>query len=219
MYMEICVMESLPYFKCDAPPGRSGDWLLERFEVQDSPRPEDVPHMLDCARSRDGTFSRLKCGSEVFMTDLYDEWSTQEIAIQQALQRGGHVLISGLGLGLILESIFRAPRSPVRRITVLEKSPDVVSLMAPHLLERYKERLEIIEADVFAWEPPEGARYSVVWHDIWPNPQAPEVEGEMVDLQARYGAHGDWHGSWPQEWLWVYEKKPWDRGLDKAVTL
>ena len=213
-------MESVPYFKCDAPPGRSGDWLLERFEVQNAPRPEDVPsHVLDCARSRNGTFSRLKRGAEVFMTDLYDEWATQKIAIDQALQRGGHVLIGGLGLGLILDSIFRAPGSPVQRITVLEKSPDVMALMAPHLLGRYGDRLEVLEADAFSWQPPSGASYSVIWHDIWPNPQAPEVAGEMQALEAHYGAYGDWHGSWPQEWRWIYEQVPWNRGVDDVANV
>lgn len=205
-------MDPLPYFKCEAPPGTSGDWLLERFEVREAPAPSDAsPDTPDCALPRVGTFSRLKRGDTVFMTDLYDEWFTQKIAIDQACRLGGHVLISGLGLGVIVESIFRAPASPVERITLLELSPDVIQLIAPHLLERYAGRLDIIQADVFTWKPPEGARYSVVWHDIWPNPQAPEVVPEMDDLERRYRPYCQWHGSWPQEWSWVYEKTAWDR--------
>jgi len=148
------------------------------------------------------------------MTDLYDEWYTQKVAVDQALSRGGRVLISGLGLGLIVESILRPPGATVERITLLELSPEVIELVAPHLLERYPERLEIVAADVFTWRPPEGARYSVVWHDVWPNPQAPETLPEMSALEGRYRPICDWHGCWPREYRWIYEGLPWDRDGD-----
>ncbi len=205
-------METLPYFKSDIPPGRSGGWSLERFEVRGEAkvdhRTHDVP---SCARRRPGTYTRLKRGDEVFMTDLYDEWYTQKVAIDQACQRGGHVLIGGLGLGLVVESLLRTPDATVERITVVEKSPEVIELVAAHLLERYQGRLEVIEADVFTWQPPEGAHYSVIWHDIWPNPQAPETLPEMDSLEARYGPLSDWHGCWPREYRWIYEGLSWDR--------
>ncbi|MCP3962046.1 MAG: hypothetical protein GY719_29745 [bacterium] len=200
------------YFKSEIPTGRCGEWLLECFEVREAPvsgpRSPDAPA---CSRPRPGSYSRLKRGDTVFMTDLYDEWYTQKIAIDQACRRGGHVLISGLGLGMIVESILRAPSSTVERITVLELSPEVIELVAPHVLARYPGRLEILEADVFAWQPPEGARYTVVWHDIWPNPQAPEALTDMEVLEERYRPVCEWHGCWPREWRWIHEQLPWDR--------
>ena len=210
--LSVATTEALPYYKTDLPLGRSGDWLLERFEVVGEPGFDPATHDApDCARRRPGTYTRLKCGDEVFMTDLYDEWFTQKIAVDQALARGGHVLISGLGLGLILDSIFRAPGSTVERITLLELSTDVIALVAPHLEARYPDRLEILQADAMAWQPPQGAHYSLVWHDIWPNPQDPACEADMVALADRYRDRCDWHGSWPREYRWIYEGLAWDR--------
>lgn len=205
-------MPNLPYYKTDLPTGRSGEWLLERFEVEGEPGFDPTSHDAPaCARRRPGTYTRLKQGDEVFMTDLYDEWYTQKIAIDQALARGGHVLISGLGLGLILDSIFLAPDSPVERITLLELSSDVIALVAPHLRVRHGDRLEILEADALGWQPPRGVHYSVVWHDIWPNPQDPACEADMLRLEAIYHPCCDWHGCWPREYRWIYEGLAWDR--------
>ncbi len=187
------------YFKSDLPEGRSGEWVLERFEVGSvdaaaPPRPEPFA-------SRPGRYTRLKRGPTVYMTDLYDEWWSQRSAMGEALRRGGHVLISGLGLGLVVESILRPAESPVESVTVLERSPDVVRLAAPHLVARYGERLRVAEVDAFAWEPPDGRRFSVVWHDIWPNPFADPVFGEIERLHRRYAGVCDWQGSWPLDYL------------------
>ena len=39
------------------------------------------------------------------------------------------------------------------------------------------------------------------WHDIWPNPSAPECESEMARLEERYRGCCDWQGSWPREYV------------------
>lgn len=200
------------YLKSDIPEGRSGDWVVEKFEVVgeriDQPGSDRPP---DFARRRPGRYTRLREGSTVFMTDLYDEWWTQRIAIQRACRLGGRVLVTGLGLGLIVDAILAEPDSVVDRITVLELSSHVLRLSGRHLKERHGERLELIEADAFLWSPPEGRPFSVVWHDIWPNPRDPSVEAEMIRLESRYRDSCQWQGSWPREYLWVYDQIAWDR--------
>lgn len=201
-------MTEASYIKAEFPTGQSGDWTLETFEVEGESHSEHAPHF---ARLRPGTYSRLKHRNTVFMTDLYDEWFTQKIAIDEGLARGGHVLITGLGLGMIVDSLLQPADSPVERITLIELSEDVIRLVGPHLEARYGDRLTVHRADAYTWQPPDDARYSVVWHDIWPNPQDPAVEAEMGLLEARYGPFADWQGSWPREWSWFYEEKPWPR--------
>jgi hypothetical protein len=196
------------YAKCQAPPGRSGAWVLERFEVAPA-APATTASGPDCAQRRPGLYSRLRREGEVFMTDLYDEWWTQRVAILEACRRGGSLLVTGLGLGLVVESILGADRGRVRAITVLEQSPDVIRLIAPTLLARYPGRLRVEQADAFGWQPLPGRRFDLVWHDIWPNPYAAEVESEMQRLEARYRAHCEWQGCWPREYLWVYDRVPW----------
>jgi hypothetical protein len=183
------------------PPGKSGEWAVERvtipprdYDPASDPRP-------DCFKFRPGTYTSLRRGPTQFMTDLYDEWWTQRPAITEALARGGDVLVTGLGLGVVVDAMLEPADSPVHRITVLELSSDVIRLVAPHLLAAHPGRLEVIHADAFVWTPPESAHFSVVWHDIWPNPQAPECAAEIERLERRYGPLCDWQGSWPREYL------------------
>jgi spermidine synthase len=130
------------------------------------------------------------------MTDMIDEWWTQLAAIEEARVRGGCILVTGLGLGLVAEAIFAAPVTAVERLTIVERSDDVIRLVAPTLLERYPDRLEIIVGDAFTWTPPAGMHYSVVWHDIWPNARDSACREEIERLKARYAPWCDWQGAW-----------------------
>jgi spermidine synthase len=135
------------------------------------------------------------------MTDLYDEWWTQRAGIDEAVRRGGEVLITGLGLGLVAESILRHPQSRVERITIVEFSADVIQLVAPYLRFRYPGKIDVIESDAFTWEPPPGRRFTVVWHDIWPDPHAVDNSDQIRLLEKRYQPWCDWQGFWPQTYL------------------
>ena len=75
------------------------------------------------------------------------------------------VLTAGLGLGMILHPILAEPA--VSRVTLVEKYPDVIDLVGPTLPAT--ERLTIVTAAIFAWRPPRGSRYDVIWFDTWPD--------------------------------------------------
>lgn len=188
------------YVKSRVPEGASGEWAVERFELPPPPDGvrDDRPRW---ARSRPGRYTRLSRGATVFMTDGHEEWWTQRRAIAEACRRGGHVLVTGLGLGVVVESMLRTPGSRVERVTVLEASADVIRLVAPHLLAAHGDRLEILHADAFAWRPPADAHYTVVWHDIWPNPYAAANAAEMDRLEARFADRCDWQGVWAREFI------------------
>jgi hypothetical protein len=186
------------YIKSSLPAGRSGDWSIEKFPVQSPGRGDARPA---CFQSPAGTYTRLKKGNEVFMTDLYDEWWTQRIAIEQARVRGGDVLITGLGLGLVVASMLEPPGCRVRRVVVVERSSDVIGLVAPALENRYGKQFEVINADAFEWLPPIRQRFSVAWHDIWPNPHEPGVLAQAERLESRYQPCCDWQGNWVRDYL------------------
>jgi len=190
------------YQRSGVPEGRSGDWVID--SVVQPVRPEGAAPAVDprpdCFHYRPGVYRRLRRGETTFMTDLYDEWFTQREGIAEACRRGGRVLVTGLGLGLVVDSMLGTPGSRVARITVVELSSDVVRLVAPRLRERWGERVEVVEADAFTWEPPAGAHYSVGWHDVWPDPHGPEVETEVAALEERYRRVCDWQGSWPSSY-------------------
>ncbi len=196
------------YIKSDLPEGQSGDWILEKFTVPEiTPEQQQADNRPDWVKSPPGVYTRLRQVYEIFMADVMGEWATQKVAMEQALERGGSVLTTGLGLGMIVESILSTPGSSVEKITVIEQSPDVIRLVAPHLKAKYGERLEVINADAFSWEIPLNAKFSVVWHDICPNSKAPQVAGEMEQLLQHYQNHCEWQGCWAQEYQTMIRRR------------
>lgn len=191
----------LRYARSGVPEGRAGSWRVERFTVRDG---GDTPSGIDVrpawARAEAGVYTRLRSNGVDFMTDLYEEWWSQRVAMTEAVRRGGDVLVTGLGLGMVAETILTARPATVTSVTVLEASAEVIELVAPYLEARHPARLAVVRADAFEWTPPAGARYSVVWHDIWPNPFDPRSVDESHELMARYAPHADWQGSWALEY-------------------
>ena len=52
----------------------------------------------------------------------------------------------------------------VESITVIEKNPDVIKLVYPHLKS---DKLTVINADIFEWKPEKTAKYDSIYFDIW----------------------------------------------------
>lgn len=188
------------YFSSEVPEGRSGPWVVEKVVIPERAYDPMADPRPDCFKFRPGRYTCLRCDSTQFMTDLYDEWWTQRSAILEARARGGEILITGLGLGLVAEAILREPANNVTRITLIERSPDVIRLVAPYLETRYPGQIEVIEADAFSWEPPEGRFFAVGWHDIWPDPASPNVAEEINQLREHYRPWCEWQGSWPESY-------------------
>ncbi|MBN8955005.1 MAG: hypothetical protein J0H17_00095, partial [Rhizobiales bacterium] len=102
----------------------------------------------------------------------------------------GHVLINGLGIGMVLAAVLRRPE--VQRVTVVEIDPDVVALVSPHYPDA---RVTVIQSDAFDYAPPKGERYGAVWHDIWDTICANNLPS-MTRLKRKYGRRTDWQGCW-----------------------
>jgi len=189
------------YAKSGVPEGRSGDWIVERFYISDSAADcADIDVRPTWARASSGEYTRLRSGSVDYMTDLYEEWWSQRRAMEEALNRGGDVLVTGLGLGMFVETILRGEPSSISSVTVLEFSSEVIELVAPHLNVGVPTSLTVVQADAFEWIPPAGAHFSVAWHDIWPNPCDPESVTESRQLIEKYAGFADWQGSWALEY-------------------
>jgi hypothetical protein len=239
-------------YKVDLPEGTSGDWSIEHFTVGNQDAAWENLRSMVSGSGRgvpEGTYTMLKCGGQTIMSDTPDEIRDHMGAIAEAERRGGHVLINGLGLGMVAATILNAElhceecngyphrggctcqpvacscdgydeencptprgvpvaakRYAVDKVTVIENSPDVIALVGPTLTERYGDRLEIIEADAFTYKPPKGIRYSVVWHDIWPDLCEDNLK-TMGTLHRRYGKRCDWQGSWGKELLQYHRRR------------
>ncbi len=200
--MQPAAPPALPdYVACQLPAGARGDWTLVKVRLPERAEPPGGDPRPEAFRFRPGSYTELRRGGITFMTDLYDEWWTQRHAIARARTVGGRVLITGLGLGMVVEAILASPApAEVTSVTVIEQSPDVIELVAPHLLDRFGERLAIVQADAFTWEPAGSARFETVWHDIWPDPDAACVDAEMAQLREHHASWSDWQGFWPLDY-------------------
>lgn len=198
--MNSVASERVHYAKSRVPEGRAGEWAVERFRISDNPRDADIDTRPAWARASSGEYTRLRSGAVDYMTDLYEEWWSQRPAMEEALSRGGDVLVTGLGLGLFVETILASETASISSVTVLELAPEVIELVGAHLAVSHSDRLRIVRADAFEWTPPAGCRFTVAWHDIWPNPFDPASVEESHRLMERYAPVADWQGSWALEY-------------------
>lgn len=182
-------------FLTRVPVGRSGRWRVERLTI---PLPPEgfVDDRPAWAQDEPGNYTQLLCDDELFMSDLYVEIHTQAPAIDEARRRGGRILITGLGLGLVVEAILAEPRPAVTEVVVIEQSPDVIALVEPYLRERYGPLVRVVEHDALTYQTLAGEHFTVGWHDIWPSPQDPIATAQSHELIERFAPVCDWQGSW-----------------------
>jgi hypothetical protein len=172
------------------PEGISGAWRVERFEIDKMGAA--ISLFRDGGRApQPGTYTRLMRGRQIVMSDTPAEMRDH---YEPARRACGEVLINGLGLGMVAQACLEKPS--VARVTVVELSADVIALVAPHYQERYGERLRIVHADAFTYQP-DVARYGVVWHDIWDDLCEDNLP-EMTRLKRKYGRRADWQGCWSE---------------------
>lgn len=131
-------------------------------------------------------YARLLIRGRLYMTDAEFEWRTNSEPVMRAR---GDVLIAGLGIGLILDPIIEKAAT----VTVVEHEADVISLVAPHF-----PTVKVVHADIFKWEPEKGAKWDMIYFDIWPNISEDDLD-EAKALRKRYRKFlrkGGWMGSW-----------------------
>lgn len=182
----------MPRYKVDVPEGVSGDWEVKRFIVSKSDAESSTTR--DASRAVPaGEYTMIQRDGCTIMSDTHAEVRDHLDAIHQAHRLGGVCLVNGLGLGMVANAMLQS--EGVIRVEVVEASSDVISLIAPHYEARYGDRIKIHHADAFEFAPPDGVRYTVVWHDIWDDICCDNLE-EMKWLHLKYGRRADWQRSW-----------------------
>jgi hypothetical protein len=181
----------------NVPDGISGGWAVETFTVsEDDAQFARMRAMFHGGRGYvpAGTYKRLirtHGFKDVIMSNTPDEIRDFMGFVWKAK---GSVLVNGLGLGVLLKALIDKP--DITDITVIEKSEDVIKLVAPTYLT--DKRVTIINADAFEYEPPQGKRYNAVWHDIWDGICSDNLK-EMEILHRKYGRKTDYQESWCRE--------------------
>jgi hypothetical protein len=176
----------LPQIDLDLPNGKIGEWWIDDNEVS-------IPHAnvfnkqhVD-AKTRPGKYKRLNKGNTLIFSNAPMEVRDHSELFRMAT---GHVLLSGLGLGMALSVLLKM--DDVTKVTVIEQSAEVIQLVG-----RYYDdpRVDIIHADAFAWSPPEGFSCDVAWHDIWPRVTM-QTYSEIKALYGKYDSFCTWQGAW-----------------------
>lgn len=169
------------------PIGKSNEWVIEEFEVKEREFSQIISLFKTGRGVPAGKYKMLKRGNTIVMSNTPDEIRDFSYFTQVA---NGSILINGLGIGCVLKVLLDKPE--VTKITVIEKSEDVINLVAPHFNDN---RLTIINADAFTYKPPKDEKYDFVWHDIWDYICADNLK-EMSKLHRKYGRKTKWQDSW-----------------------
>lgn len=187
-------MTTFPTMPEVLPEGEIGLAKVTHFEI--SPRDAGWTRIRELANPGrneyipEGRYAQLHVGSVLMMSDTPMERRSNYAVVRMAR---GHVLIAGLGIGMILHPILAKPE--VTRVTVVEKYGDVIKLVGPTLPQ---EKLELVEADIFTWAPTKGTKYDTIYFDIWPDITGDNLE-EMATLHRRFG-HRKTPGAWMDSW-------------------
>lgn len=144
----------------------------------------DKPDVMTRLRAaRDGMplngeiYTRLIVDGTLWMTDAEFEWRSN---LEHVRRMRGDVLIAGLGIGFVLRPILS--KSEVKSVTVIERDGDVISLVSPHFCS---EKLSIIKADAYEWNPPSRA-YDCIYLDIWSDVPNEDNAEEIRTLKKNY---------------------------------
>lgn len=164
-------------FKVSLAEGESGDWRVSRFTV--APGIAAMRCAFGGRPVPPGEYTRLiqVGGAGLFMSDTPAELDDARGLLYAAQ---GHVLITGLGLGMIPNALLL--RGKVCQITIVEREADVIRLVAPAFADK---PVEIIQADAFEWRPEPETIFDWAWHDIWPDMCSDHLP-EFARLRRRY---------------------------------
>lgn len=138
------------------------------------------------------TYTQLTEFGSIWMSDTPDEFHDCNELIKRAVYYGGDILINGLGLGCIAQVL--AMIKGVNSIRIIERSDEIISLVADNLMARHQ-KIEIIHADALEYKPDRGERFTIVWHDIWPTICGDNYDS-MKTLHRKYGRRCAWQNSW-----------------------
>lgn len=142
------------------PPGKKGDVVIKKITVTKEESLRSLmgldAGLLYCEA---GDYLRLTIGNEIVMSNTRMEKNTNWDVVNKA---NGLVLIAGLGIALIIIPILQ--KENVRRVVVVEKNPNVIDLVYPHVKHP---KLEMVRGDIFEWVPKKGTKFDTIYFDIW----------------------------------------------------
>lgn len=179
---------------CRVQDGISGRWQVDSFQITKTYADYlnllyfgEVDHKgLYCLSP--GLYKRLKHDDFLVTSNTRIDFQMYFELFERA---EGRVLINGLGIGLSLQIVLA--RSSVTDVTVVERSSDVLSLIAPAF--ESDRRVTFVNDDAFSYKPKKYKTFDSVWHDIWDR-VSENNRHDMTRLHRKYGSRTRWQSSW-----------------------
>jgi len=180
------------------PDGTSGKWEISTFTILENDTAFKIYNLRETFKGTHryilpGTYKKLTKDGHVIMSNTPAEIEDHIIFFNNA-KNSKIVLINGLGLGMVVKKLL--DNGVVEEIIVIEKSQDVINLVAPSYKDEKK--VTIIHADAFTYKPPKGKKYDAVWSDIWEYISEDNLI-EMTELRTKYSGRTEWHGCWAEK--------------------
>lgn len=193
-------------YPTDLPKGECALVKIEHFEIdEDKARFHNLRQMIHRRPGfsvRPGKYCALKV-----MTDYYTETvmmsdvQMEQLSNVEFVRRAhGRVFIAGLGIGMIIVPLLE--RDDVKEIVVMEKTQEVIDMVAPHLQKlRGGDKLKVVCGDVLTARPREHGKFNVIYFDIWPyisQDNLPEIANLHQDwkFQLDRTDRNCWMSSW-----------------------
>lgn len=123
-----------------------------------------------------GLQERIGHAWKTWMVDDPPHWEAMRF---YASASHGHVLTTGLGLGLVVHSLAENPR--VESVTVVEKSPDVIALVG-----NYVPSCTIVEADFYEFIRTTGINFDTCIIDLWTAHDLPSKKRAFAEAASTY---------------------------------
>lgn len=207
-------MVTFPKMTEVVPEGRVGVAAVEHFGVE---KIDSFITSLGGGRSYvpEGRYARLRVRDSLVMSDTPYERRTNLEIVWKAR---GRVLVAGYGLGMVLCALARS--ALVDNIYVVEKEPDVVALVHPHIrayLGKDASKIHVVEGDIFEAKPrlKNLGPFDTLWFDIWPDACTDNLD-EMTRLSRAYAplkSPGGYLGHWDREYLRSERDRDRRRGI------
>lgn len=143
-----------------------------------------------------GDITQITVDGTLWMSDTPDEKRDHAHVFWEAQRRGGRILVHGLGIGMILQSLLLLDK--VEHVDVVEYDERIIRLIGSVYAERFPGKVTFHHGDAYTYRFPPGTRWSMAWHDIWPTITGDNWEG-MNRLHRRYGNRVGWQDSWMRD--------------------
>ena len=146
--------------KVNIPTGISGNYLVAQYTRETQSRMwQNYLAMKNEPYDNHTVLIKDSCPMPI-MQDSQAEYNEHQWLWDNAT---GHVLIGGLGLGMIHQALIDNPN--VTAVTIIEKEQDVVDLVWDHCPK--DDTFTLVLADFETWNPPADSSFDTVWGDTW----------------------------------------------------